>query len=210
MAWIVRAVGHLLPEKCMPSPVRFLHPGLLAGAALVALALAAGLVLPVAAWIGRFERELAALGPLAPLAFVAAYVTGSVLMVPVALLLTLLAGAAFGIPGGVAVMVPATALAASAAFVASRYLVRPRVEAALRNHPRLAGVDHMVGRHGLAVVALTRLNPAIPFGLQNYFFGLTDVRYVHYLVATVLATLPGTFLNLTLGAAGRAALEGRF
>lgn len=191
------------------SRARILHPGLLAGVALVALALATSLVLPLAEWAARLERALSAMGPLAPIAFIAAYVAVSVLMVPMALLLTLLAGAVFGIAGGVAVMVPATALAASAAFVTSRYWLRPRVEQALRNHPRLAGVDRMVGRNALAVVALMRLNPAIPFGVQNYFFGLTDVRYLPYLIATVLATLPGTFLNVLLGAAGRAALEGK-
>jgi len=176
----------------------------------VAAVLLAGVFLPLAEWAAHLERELVAMGPLAPVAFIAAYVAVSVLMVPMALLLTLLAGAAFGVAGGVAVMVPATALAASAAFVTSRHLLRLHVEQALRNHPRLAGVDRMVGRNALAVVALTRLNPAIPFGVQNYFFGLTDVRYVPYLIATVLATLPGTFLNIILGAAGRAALEGKF
>jgi len=57
-------------------------------------------------------------------------------------------------------------------------------------------------------VALARLSPLLPFGAQNYFFGVTKVRRRHYLLATAIAILPGTVVYAFLGASGRALMDG--
>ena len=68
-------------------------------------------------------------------------------------------------------------------------------------------IDAAVAREGWKIVGLMRLSPLVPFNLQNYLFGLTNVRFWHYAWATFFGIMPGTLLYVWLGAAGRAALN---
>src|SRR5258708_9406360 len=63
-----------------------------------------------------------------------------------------------------------------------------------------------IEEEGWKVVALLRLCP-IPFGLANYFYGLTGVRFQPYLWTTILGSLPSIVLFCHLGSAGKAGLE---
>ena len=55
------------------------------------------------------------------------------------------------------------------------------------------------------MVALLRLSPLLPFNLQNYFYGITDLKLLEYVAATFFGIMPGTLLYVYLGAAGKAA-----
>lgn len=48
----------------------------------------------------------------------------------------------------------------------------------------------MVEQHGWKAVAFTRLIPLFPFNLLNYAFGLTKVKFVHYVVVSFICMLP--------------------
>ena len=61
---------------------------------------------------------------------------------------------------------------------------------------------------GWRFVVFTRLVPLFPFVLLNYGFGLTRIPFSHYLIATLLAMLPGALAYTWLGHAGGAALRG--
>jgi len=54
-----------------------------------------------------------------------------------------------------------------------------------------------------------RLSPLVPFSLSNYFYGLTAVKFLPYLVTSWIAMLPATFLYVSIGAAGKTLGEGR-
>lgn len=45
----------------------------------------------------------------------------------------------------------------------------------------------------------------IPFNLSNYFYGLTGVRFWPYVLASWIGMMPGTFLYVYIGVAGKAA-----
>ena len=66
---------------------------------------------------------------------------------------------------------------------------------------RFAAIDRAVGREGRKIVFLLRLSPVFPFNLLNYALGLTQVRLVDYVIAS-LGMLPGTLLYVHLGAVG--------
>ena len=57
------------------------------------------------------------------------------------------------------------------------------------------------------IVALLRLSPAVPFGLQNYLYGLTGIGFGTYLLTSWIAMLPGTVMYAYLGYLGRAGLD---
>lgn len=162
--------------------------------ALVALGFAArglGARIPeLVAWVDG-------LGPLAPVAFVAAYAVGVVLFVPGSAL-TLAAGALFGIGKGLVLAWGAATVGASLAFLIARYVAREAVEARVAGNPRFAAIDRAVGREGRKIVFLLRLSPAFPFTLLNYGLGLTRVRFVDFLVASI-GMIPGTLLYVYYG-----------
>jgi uncharacterized membrane protein YdjX (TVP38/TMEM64 family) len=164
------------------------------GVGLVVLALAArrlgGYVPAFAAWV-------ADLGPLGPLVFVAGYAAAVVAFVP-ASILTLAAGAVFGIGAGVVYVFVAALLGSSLAFLVARHVARAAIEQRLAGSARFAAIDRAVGSNGLQIVFLLRLTPLVPFTLLNYALGLTRVRLRDY-VAGGVGMLPGTLLYVYYG-----------
>ena len=149
----------------------------------------------------RFRRRVAGLGPAAPLLYGLGYVLAVVLLVPGATL-TIGAGLTFGLGLGTLVVVLAANTGACLAFLIARYLLRARVERWLAGREKLSAIDRAVESQGWRVVALTRLSPAFPFNVQNYFYGLTGVSFAGYALASLAGMLPGTLLYVSIGAAG--------
>src|SRR6266478_4245055 len=142
-------------------------------------------------WIGK-------LGPWGPVIFVGLYVVATVLFVPGSVL-TLGAGAVFGVAlGSVCVSISAT-LGATAAFLVGRYLARDAIARKIEKNEKFATIDRAVADEGWKIVLLTRLSPVFPFTLLNYAFGLTRVKLRHYIVASWLGMIPGTVMYVYLG-----------
>lgn len=137
------------------------------------------------------------LGPWAPLAFVLAYAAAVVALLPGSLL-TIAAGALFGVAAGSLYAFTGATLGACCSFFIARHLARARVEQHLVARPRFRLVDRLVGEQGGKVVMLLRLAPLFPFNLLNYALGLTRVRFVPYLLASV-GMLPWTLLYVYSG-----------
>ena len=88
---------------------------------------------------------------------------------------------------------------AAAAFLVGRYLARGWVNKQIEGNEKFAAIDEAVGKEGWKIVALTRLSPAFPFNLLNYAYGLTKVRFPHYVIASWIAMMPGTVMYVYLG-----------
>jgi uncharacterized membrane protein YdjX (TVP38/TMEM64 family) len=148
-------------------------------------------------WVGR-------LGPWGPAIFIAIYVVATVLLIPGSVL-TLGAGAVFGLIRGTLIVSVASTLAATAAFLIGRYLARAAVARRIEGNEKFAAVDRAVAAEGWKVVFLTRLSPVFPFTLLNYAFGLTQVKLLHYVLASWIGMLPGTVMYVYLGSLAQAA-----
>lgn len=163
--------------------------------------------------VPQFATWVATLGWWGPLVFIAGYALATVVLVPGSLL-TLTAGAIFGLGQGVVYVFVAAVLGSSAAFLVARYVARSAVERRLAGNERFAAVDTAIGEQGWKIVLLLRLSPVFPFNLLNYSLGLTKVHFCDYLIASV-GMLPGTLLYVYYGKlvgdvvslAGGAALE---
>ena len=168
--------------------------GLVALVALLALARAfdapAGLEAALAAIRG--------LGPWGPVLFVALYVLATVLFLP-GWILTLGAGAVFGLTAGAIVVSIAATLGATAAFLVGRHLARDAVARRLEAYPRFAAIDQAVAAEGWKIVGLTRLSPIFPFNLLNYAYGITQVSLRDYVLASWIGMLPGTIMYVYVG-----------
>ncbi|HEV8713685.1 MAG TPA: TVP38/TMEM64 family protein [Candidatus Binatia bacterium] len=165
--------------------------GIAAVVALIILGHQVGVYVPqFAIWVDR-------LGVWGPIVFVVGYALATVAFVPGSIL-TLAAGAVFGLGKGILYVFAAAVLGSSAAFLVSRHLARAVIEQRLAGNARFAAIDRAVSAQGRKIVFLLRLSPVFPFNLLNYALGLTNVRFVDYLVASV-GMIPGTLLYVYYG-----------
>lgn len=185
-----------------------LLPLLLMGIAVVALLVAVRFFhLPML--LRRSLDWVAGLGPAGVIAFVAIYILACVFMIPGSVL-TLGAGAVFGVVKGSVICSVAATLGATAAFLVGRYLARDRVVKMIEGNERFRAIDEAVGREGWKIVGLTRLSPIFPFNLLNYAYGITKVSLRDYFLATWIGMLPGGVMYVYLGSlAGSLATLGR-
>ena len=167
---------------------------------LIAIALLFLLGRQAGSHIQDFARWLDGLGPWGPVAFIAGYVVATVAFIPGSVL-TLAAGALFGLTRGILFVFVAATLGASAAFLVARYLARGAIEKKLQGNERFAAIDRAIGEQGRKIVFLLRLSPVFPFNLLNYGLGLTRVRFIDYLLASI-GMLPGTILYVYYGKIG--------
>lgn len=173
---------------------------------LVALSTAAAF-LPVKDWVKHFSDWVQKLGALGVVIFIAAYALATVLFLP-GWIFTVAAGLVYGVIGGTAVALSGAIIGSSLAFLCGRYLVRKRIESATKGNKKFKAIDNAIGQQGWKIIGLLRLSPLIPFNLSNYFYGVTAVKFLPYVLASAVGMLPGTLLYAYLGGAGKAGLSG--
>lgn len=175
------------------------------GIAVLALIVATQM-LPVGEWLQTFNQWVEELGAIGMVVFIAVYILATVLFLPGAIL-TLGAGFAFGVGWGFLAVSIGSTIGAACAFLIGRYLARDKIRAKADDYPKFSAIDKAVGKEGWKIVLLLRLSPLVPFNLQNYLYGLTAIKFWPYLLASWIGMMPGTFLYVYLGAAGRAGIE---
>src|SRR6059058_3164071 len=162
--------------------------------------------LPVQQWTRNFNDWVGQMGVAGVFIFIGVYAVATVLLAPGSIL-TIGAGLAFGLwKGFLAVSVGAT-LGASLAFLIARFIARDKVEAIARRNEKFRKIDNAIGKQGAKLIFLLRLSPLIPFNLSNYFYGLTAVKFWPYVLASWIGMMPGTFLYVYIGTAGKAAVS---
>lgn len=164
-------------------------------------------LLPVAKWAEALQAWIDHFGRWGPLIFGVIYVIAVVLLMPGSAL-TLAAGFAYGAWGAPLALIAAT-IGASLAFLIARYLAREKVCSFIQGRKKLEAVEKAVSEEGWKIVGLVRLSPLVPFNLQNYFFGVTQIPFVHYVAATFVGIIPGTLVNVYVGAIGGMASSGQ-
>ncbi len=179
------------------------------GLALTALALFVALrQLPARNLLASALDHVRQLGAWGPVLFIGLYIIATVLFVPGSVL-TLGAGAAFGVVHGSIYVSIGSTLGATAAFLIGRYVAREAVARRLAIYPSFAAIDRAVATGGWKVVGLTRLSPVFPFNLLNYAYGLTRVPLRDYVVASWIGMMPATVLYVYLGSLAGAAADTR-
>lgn len=169
------------------------------------LGIAAAIIVIAAILLGRFAAEplqrfaqwVNGLGPWAPVVFILGYALAAVAFFPGSLL-TLAAGAIFGLVRGSIYVFVAATLGASLSFLIARYAARPLVRRKLAGDARFEKIDRAVGKEGGKMVLLMRLSPILPYNALNYALGLTKVGFVPFLLGSI-GMIPGTILYTYYG-----------
>jgi len=160
--------------------------------------------MPVAAIVVWLDEMVQRLGPFGMVVFTLIYVVDALLFGP-AWLFALVAGLAFGLGPGMAVIWVAAMIGAAVAFLIARYVARHRVEKLARKNDRFEAVDRAIAKNGWKVVLLLRISPILPYTVSNYLYGLTAIRFWPYFLASGAGMLPMIAVFVSVGAAGREA-----
>lgn len=118
------------------------------------------------------------------------------------------AGLLLGLQTGILAVYVGAAAGAVMGFGLARLLGRDAVEK--WTGPRVARVDDLLRRRGFLGVLVLRLFPIMPFTVLNYGSGLSAVRFLPYLLATLVGMVPGTVVYVALGAYGKDPLSWEF
>ncbi len=129
--------------------------------------------------------------------FFLAYVVVTGLSLPGAAVMTLLAGAVFGLAWGVVIVSFASTIGATLAFLASRFLLRDWVQA--RFGDKLKRINQGVEKEGAFYLFALRLVPAFPFFAINLLMGLTPMRARTYFWVSQAGMLAGTVVYVYAG-----------
>jgi pyruvate/2-oxoglutarate dehydrogenase complex dihydrolipoamide dehydrogenase (E3) component/uncharacterized membrane protein YdjX (TVP38/TMEM64 family) len=129
--------------------------------------------------------------------FFLAYVAVTGASLPGAALMTLAAGALFGLVGGTILVSFASTLGATLAFLSSRYVLRDSIEA--RFGDRLKAINAGLERDGAFYLFSLRMIPAFPFFMVNLVMGLTRIRTLTYAFVSQAGMLLGTIVYVNAG-----------
>jgi pyruvate/2-oxoglutarate dehydrogenase complex dihydrolipoamide dehydrogenase (E3) component/uncharacterized membrane protein YdjX (TVP38/TMEM64 family) len=130
-------------------------------------------------------------------AFLAIYVVVTALSLPAATLLTLAAGAVFGLIEGTVLVSFASSMGATLAFLASRFVLCDAVQQ--RYGKRLTAINEGVKREGAFYLFTLRLVPVIPFFVVNLVMGLTQLPVRTFYWVSQLGMLAATVVFVNAG-----------
>lgn len=129
--------------------------------------------------------------------FFVVYVAVTGLSLPGAAIMTLAAGAIFGLLWGTVIVSFASSLGATLAFLTSRFVLRDSIQA--RFGDKLAAINAGVAKDGPFYLFTLRLVPAFPFFVINLVMGLTPIRTWTYYWASQIGMLAGTIVYVNAG-----------
>jgi dihydrolipoamide dehydrogenase len=134
---------------------------------------------------------------LAAAIFFAIYITVTGLSLPGAALMTLVAGAIFGLLWGTAIVSFAASIGATFAFLASRLLFHGAIQA--RFGENLKAINAGIEKDGAFYLFTLRLVPAFPFFVINLVMGLTPIKTWTFYWVSQVGMLAGTIVYVNAG-----------
>lgn len=181
------------------------RPFLIGGSIVVGL-LAASFLLPTREILTSALEAIRLLGIWGPVLLSVIYIISAVLFLPGSVL-TLGAGALFGLLTGYLAVTVGSVLGAALAFTVGRTVGRGWVDRKVAGNAKFRALDEAVGEEGFKIVLLTRLSPIFPYNLLNYSYGVTRVSFRDYFLASWLGMIPGTLMYVYLGSAAKSLAE---
>jgi len=129
--------------------------------------------------------------------FFVIYVAVTAASLPGAAIMTLAAGALFGVVTGTILVSFASTLGATLAFLAARYVLRDSIES--RFGERLKTINDGLERDGAFYLFTIRMIPYIPFFVVNLVMGLTRMRTLTFAWVSQIGMLLGTIVYVNAG-----------
>ncbi|MCB2136108.1 MAG: FAD-dependent oxidoreductase [Rhodobacteraceae bacterium] len=147
--------------------------------------------------LGEINRQRAESPVAVAAVFFIAYVAVTALSLPLAVWMTLAAGALFGFWFGLLLVSFASSIGATLAFLAARFFLRDWVQEKFGQ--RLGTINDGMARDGGFYLFTLRLIPAVPFFAVNLLMGLTPIRTIVFYLVSQIGMLAGTAVYVNAG-----------
>ncbi|APD86123.1 pyridine nucleotide-disulfide oxidoreductase [Alteromonas sp. Mex14] len=147
--------------------------------------------------LDTFQSQIAQNPVLSIGVFFAIYVAVTALSLPGAAILTLAAGALFGLVQGLVIVSFASSVGATLAFLVSRFILRDTVRNKFKE--KLKKIDEGVEKQGAFYLFTLRLVPVFPFFLINLLMGLTSLKTWTFYWVSQIGMLAGTAVYVNAG-----------
>jgi pyruvate/2-oxoglutarate dehydrogenase complex dihydrolipoamide dehydrogenase (E3) component/uncharacterized membrane protein YdjX (TVP38/TMEM64 family) len=134
---------------------------------------------------------------MAALLFTLLYIVATALSLPGAAILTLVAGAVFGLVWGTVLVSFASTIGATLAFLMARFLMRDWVQG--RFGEKIRTMNERVEKDGAFYLFTLRLVPVFPFFVINLAMGLTPIRTWTFFWVSQIGMLAGTLVFVNAG-----------
>jgi uncharacterized membrane protein YdjX (TVP38/TMEM64 family) len=125
------------------------------------------------------------------------YVAVTALSLPGAAIMSLIAGALFGVVTGTILVSFASSIGATLAFLSSRFVLRDWVQGKFGD--RLKAIDDGIARDGAFYLFTLRLIPLFPFFVVNLVMGLTRIPARTFYWVSQIGMLPATIVFVNAG-----------
>lgn len=149
----------------------------------------------------KLEAALAPLGNWAPTAYIGLFALLPAFFFPVAVL-AFAGGLLFGIWRGSLYTFIGAVLNCTLMFFLARFIGRAQAERLIQKRlsPQWRSrLERAGGKEGFLFLVILRLIPAVPYNLINYAFGLSDMSFRVYLIASAIGIIPGTLVFINIG-----------
>tara|TARA_Y100000768_G_scaffold59399_1_gene40093 strand:+ start:1170 stop:1862 length:693 start_codon:yes stop_codon:yes gene_type:complete len=123
------------------------------------------------------------------IAFIALYVVFGILVIP-ASFHKYLSGIIFGFTIGLLIAWVGAMIAAIIPFLLGKRWLNPYAQKLLDKNPKLRGLEKAIIVDKWKTVALSRVSLVIPYGVLNYAFGATDIRFRDYILGNFAMIVP--------------------
>jgi len=125
------------------------------------------------------------------------YVAVTGLSIPGAAIMSLIAGALFGVLMGTIIVSFASNMGATLAFLSARFVLRDWVQGKFGE--RLRAIDEGLEKDGAFYLFTLRLIPVFPFFVINLLMGLTRIKTRTFFWVSQLGMLPATIVFVNAG-----------
>ena len=125
------------------------------------------------------------------------YVAVTGLSIPGAAIMSLIAGALFGVLMGTIIVSFASTMGATLAFLSARFVLRDWVQGKFGE--RLRAIDDGLEKDGAFYLFTLRLIPVFPFFVINLLMGLTRIKTRTFFWVSQLGMLPATIVFVNAG-----------
>jgi len=125
------------------------------------------------------------------------YIVVTALSLPGAAILTLGAGALFGLGWGLLLASFASTIGATFAFLVSRFLLRDWVKTTFSN--KIKAIDEGITKDGAFYLLSLRMVPLFPFFVINLVMGITSIKTLTYYWVSQIGMLMGTVVFVNAG-----------
>jgi uncharacterized membrane protein YdjX (TVP38/TMEM64 family) len=186
--------GDNLMEGCL---MKWLSKKNIVAAALI---LILGIVFYLSKMSGMFENPtavglkeyIASCGVFGPIVYMTMFS-----VIPAGSVIAIAGGMAFGMYLGTLYTIIGAIVGATVAFYISRLLGRGVVEKIIKG--KMLRIEDGIEKGGFLLILILRLIPIIPFNVISYGAGLTRIKYIDYMLATMIGIVPGVLVFTNLG-----------